>query len=239
MRFGQVQECRADLDDQLQDRLAILAAGKHPVQCQQVARQRFLVGFQHANQLRCQAIELVGQDHHADQHLLGTLGIRFDLQPQACEVENQIVTTRVASHLDRSRQDSRVAGAHGQVGIGLAGELGFASLQRHFGEQQLIDHLSAEFLVVLVVEAWREGLRRIALELMRSRFAFPGGGVAGSQSGHAEGQRQRRAEESVLDRFHGFLACREPLQEPTATLRHNLRMLWTFRGSSNARTPGS
>jgi hypothetical protein len=75
--FGEAEERRADLADQLQNRLTIRAAGKHPVEPEKVGGQRRLVRLKHANQFRSQAIELVGHDQYADQYLLRALRIRL------------------------------------------------------------------------------------------------------------------------------------------------------------------
>jgi hypothetical protein len=151
MGFGETEEWLARLADQLQDRLPIRAAGKHPVECQEVGRQRILVRLKQANQLRCQPLQLIGHDQDTDQDLLRALGVGLDLNPQAGEFEHQIQTTRVTGHLNGPLQDCRVAGAHSQIRVGLAGEFCLASLQGHFGKQDLIDHLSAQLAVVLGV----------------------------------------------------------------------------------------
>jgi hypothetical protein len=110
--------------------------------------------LKHANQSWSKAIELVGHDQYADHDLLRALRIRLNLNPQIRHVEHYVHAPRVAGDLDGPLDHSRIASAHGQVGVGLAGELVAATLQRNFGEQHLIHHLSAEFLVVLLVGAW-------------------------------------------------------------------------------------
>ena len=207
VRLGHVEERTADLFEQHEDGQPVLVAREHAVEPEQVGRQRLLVGLQQADQTGRQIVDLVRENHHADQHLLRAHRLRFDLEPGAYGLERDIEVTRIAGDFDRPFQHLRIARTHRQIGVGLRRQFGVAALQRDLGEQHLIHDLAR-----LVVESSR---RRVASRSTPGAWHLPkpfhlcrpgddaGSGVRRQATGHRQRDQVLRVS---FKRFHGILA---------------------------------
>ena len=95
-------------------------------------------------------VHSVRRPRHALRDLLCALRVGLNLDPQSGEFDHPVEPAGVAGDLDGAGDDSGVSGAHREVGVGLAGELDPAALQRHFGEQQYSSGCGSNFNMVIL-----------------------------------------------------------------------------------------
>ena len=220
MRLGNTEERPANRVDQAENGLTVLVAGKHAIEPEKIIANGRLVGLDHADQIRCEIVQLIGHDHHAGHHLLGTCRPRLDLQPQAGRFEGQVKAAGKPGHLDRPLKYLGLTGTQGEIGVRLGRQFEIAALQGDFGNQDLID-VQPELIGVRRISRSRYNRRRRACFENRRGTLFCRNRFASGQCRQAEGKRQCGKTENALNGFHGFLARLDQITTAWSRLRHN------------------
>jgi len=97
--------------------------------------------------LRGQIVKAIGEQQQRGFGLtrLGRLG--FDLQPEGCQFERQIILPGRGGNLGGARDDFRIAGTTDKIGPGADAQLRFAALQREVDNQRQEDGAGEQVLV--------------------------------------------------------------------------------------------